>query len=58
MNIKKYVEKVRLKEIFDPVMRFQIGNGFKFKMILDNYIDDSKSGNYAALLEWQNPEYQ
>lgn len=56
---KEYIEKVRLKEIHDPVLNFQISNDFHPHLILRNYMEgDEASGEYAVLLEWDNIYYE
>lgn len=55
---KEYIQKVRLKEIHDPVLAFQLSNGFHVKKVLTNYLKgDSESHEYATLLEWINIYY-
>lgn len=52
---KQYIDKVRRKEIHDPVLNFQISNDFHPTRILKNYLEgDSASKDYAVLLEWDN----
>lgn len=54
-----YIEKVRLKEIYDPTLSFQLSNGFLPKKILSNYLTgDEASLEYAVLLEWANIYYE
>lgn len=53
----EYVQKVKRHEIREPVLSFQIRNGFKFIKILSNYMKDSRSLNNAAFIEWKNPDY-
>ncbi|MGB6150845.1 MAG: bifunctional GNAT family N-acetyltransferase/carbon-nitrogen hydrolase family protein [Pricia sp.] len=56
---KKYIEKVRRKEIHDPVLSFQINNDFHPAKILKNYLDgDEASNDFAVLMEWDNIYYQ
>ena len=56
---KDYIEKVRLKEIHDPVLSFQLANNFHVKKVLTNYLeDDTESLEYATLIEWNNIYYQ
>lgn len=56
---KEYINKVRLKEIHDPVLNFQLSNDFHVKKILRNYLSgDAESKEYAALLEWNNIYYE
>ena len=56
---KEYLEKVKRKEIYDPVLNFQISNDFHPSKILKGYLEgDTNSGEYAVLLEWDNIYYQ
>jgi predicted amidohydrolase/GNAT superfamily N-acetyltransferase len=55
---KQYIEKVRNKEIYDPVLTFQLSNDFHVKKVLKNYMpDDQQSKEFATLLEWDNIYY-
>lgn len=55
MSPREYIQKVRLKEIFDPVLTFQMSNDFHVKKLLKNYLPgDEESREYATLLEWNN----
>ena len=59
MSPKEYIEKVRRKEINDPVLNFQISNDFHPSKILKGYLEgDEASGEFAVLLEWDNIYYQ
>lgn len=53
----EYVQKVIQKEIKEPVLLFQLRNGFKFIKILPNYLKDPRSLNYATFIEWKNSHY-
>jgi len=56
---KEYINKVRRKEIHDPVLNFQVSNDFHPAQILKNYLDgDEASNEYAVLLEWDNIYYE
>lgn len=56
---KEYIEKVRRKEIHDPVLNFQISNDFHPAKILKGYLEgDGDSGEFAVLLEWDNIYYE
>jgi ribosomal protein S18 acetylase RimI-like enzyme len=57
LSVDEYVQKVLKEEIREPVLYFQLKNGFNFIQILPNYIRDSRSLNYATFIEWKNPEY-
>jgi ribosomal protein S18 acetylase RimI-like enzyme len=58
MSAKQFADKVVRDELSDPVLSFQLKNGFKFIKVLDNYLLDKRSLNYASLIEWINPSYQ
>lgn len=59
LSPKEYIEKVRRKEIHDPVLNFQISNDFHPARILKNYLEgDTSSQDYAVLLEWDNIYYE
>jgi ribosomal protein S18 acetylase RimI-like enzyme len=59
MSPREYAEEVLQQNIYDPVLTFQMMNGFTLKRIITNYLsDDEDSMNYAALLEWNNIEYK
>lgn len=56
---KEYIQKVREKEIHDPVLNFQISNDFHPAKIITGYLEgDKESQEYAVLLEWDNIYYQ
>ncbi|MHA6727480.1 GNAT family N-acetyltransferase [Chryseobacterium sp. A301] len=55
---RQYIQKVRKKEIYDPVLTFQLSNSFQPIRILKNYLPgDSSSQDNAVLLEWSNIYY-
>lgn len=58
MSAEEYVDKVVKGEIADPVLSFQMRNGFKFIKVLSNYMRDPRSLNYATFIEWLNPQYK
>ncbi|MEZ5009830.1 MAG: carbon-nitrogen hydrolase family protein [Chitinophagales bacterium] len=56
---RQYIDKVKSKEIHDPVFNFQISNDFHPSKILKNYLEeDSASRDYAVLLKWDNLYYE
>jgi predicted amidohydrolase/GNAT superfamily N-acetyltransferase len=56
---KEYIQKVRTKEIHDPVLDFQMSNDFHPARIITGYLEgDMESGEYAVLLEWKNIYYE
>ncbi|MCF4102584.1 bifunctional GNAT family N-acetyltransferase/carbon-nitrogen hydrolase family protein [Gillisia sp. M10.2A] len=55
---KKYIEKVKLKEIHDPVLSFQLSNDFHVKKVIKGYLPgDHESKEFATLMEWNNIYY-
>ncbi|MFT7071486.1 MAG: putative amidohydrolase/GNAT superfamily N-acetyltransferase [Patiriisocius sp.] len=56
---KEYIEKVKRKEINDPVLNFQISNDFHPTKVMKGYLDgDAASGEFAILMEWNNIYYK
>ncbi|TVQ42683.1 MAG: GNAT family N-acetyltransferase [Saprospirales bacterium] len=56
---RTYIEKVRMREIHDPTLSFQLANDFHVKKIIKNYMpEDKESMEFATLLEWNNIYYQ
>jgi predicted amidohydrolase/GNAT superfamily N-acetyltransferase len=56
---KQYIEKVETKEVYDPVLTFQLSNGFHVQRVLRNYMHfDNESLSYATLLRWNNLYYE
>ena len=56
---KEYIQKVRTREIFDPVLTFQIANDFHVIKVLKGYMPgDEESRDTAVLLEWDNIYYK
>jgi len=56
---RAYIDKVRKKEIDDPVLNFQISNDFHPSKILKKYLEGDKASNeYAVLLKWDNIYYE
>lgn len=59
LSPREYIDKVRKKEIQDPVLNFQISNDFHPAKVLKNYLEgDTASNEYAVLLEWDNVLYE
>jgi ribosomal protein S18 acetylase RimI-like enzyme len=54
MSPLEYANKVIRGELNDPVLSFELANGFRFIKILPNYLEDVRSLNYASFIEWLN----
>ncbi len=59
MSPRQYVDQVIEHNIYDPVLTFQLLNGFTVKRLNTDYLpDDKASQSYATLMEWNNIEYR
>jgi len=55
---RQYIDKVKNKELYDPILTFQLANNFHVRKLMNNYLpDDKESKSYATLLEWINIDY-
>ena len=58
MTPQEYIAAVRRKEIYDPILSFQISNDFEVSRVLTAYLpEDKESRGYATLLQWHNIYY-
>ncbi len=57
LSVQEYVAKVVAGELYDGTLTFQLKNGFAVKGLLQNYLEDSASDNWATLILWQNHDY-
>lgn len=54
-----YIRAVDHRDVYDPILSFQLANDFEVKRLLKDYNpDDEKSQGYATLLEWNNILYE
>ncbi|MCH4156370.1 MAG: bifunctional GNAT family N-acetyltransferase/carbon-nitrogen hydrolase family protein [Muribaculaceae bacterium] len=59
MRPREYINKVKSRDIYDPVLTFQLSNDFHVRRIITNYLpNDEESKHYATLLQWDNIYYQ
>ncbi|WP_448213206.1 GNAT family N-acetyltransferase [Colwellia sp. MEBiC06753] len=59
LSPQKYIELVKKKELYDPILSFQLSNDFEVKRLLTGYLpEDKESKGYATLLEWTNLYYE
>ncbi|WP_082233013.1 GNAT family N-acetyltransferase [Halobacillus massiliensis] len=59
MTAEDYAEKVVNGELYDPVLTFQVNNGFTLNELLPNYLpEDDASRGFATSMEWYNPDYK
>jgi GNAT superfamily N-acetyltransferase len=58
MPVELYAKKVLWGDLTDPVLSFQLREGFRFCGIMSDYLpDDSDSCGQASLIAWVNPDY-
>lgn len=58
LSPRQYVKEVISHNIYDPILTFQLRNGFVLKRINKKYLPDDKASlQYATLMEWNNVEY-
>ena len=59
LSPQQYIEAVKRKEIYDPILSFQLSNDFEVKRVLRAYLpEDKESLGFATLLEWFNIYYE
>jgi GNAT superfamily N-acetyltransferase len=59
MSAELYAKKVVWGDLVDPVLSFQIREGFSYCGVVDDYIpEDQESCGYASLIVWLNPDYR
>jgi predicted amidohydrolase/GNAT superfamily N-acetyltransferase len=58
MTPEEYAARVVSGDLRDRVLSFQLREGFVLRSVLPNYIHDSRSKNFASLIEWLNPDYR
>jgi predicted amidohydrolase len=52
-------ELVKKKELFDPILSFQLSNDFEVRRVLSGYLpEDRESHGFATLLQWTNLYYE
>ena len=55
MKPQEYIAKVKVKQIYDPVLSFQLANDFHVNKVIKGYLPgDEGSREFATLLEWNN----
>lgn len=58
MSPREFIDKVKMNELTDPILTFQLANDFHVKKVLRGYMpDDEESKEYAVLMEWDNIYY-
>jgi len=56
MDVDLYCKKVLWGDLVDPVLSFQLREGFRFCGVVEGYLpEDAESLGYASLIVWLNP---
>lgn len=58
MSPHEYVKNVVAGKIQDSTLSFQLGRGFEVRGLLENYIEDEATDNWATLIVWENPSFK
>lgn len=53
MPVQDYVEAVVRGELIDPTLTFQLRNGFTVRGLIEDYLEDEASDNWATLIVWE-----
>ena len=54
----EYAQRVSQGDLKDQVLSFHLGENLTLRAVMANYVRDSRSKNYASLMEWLNPDYR
>jgi ribosomal protein S18 acetylase RimI-like enzyme len=58
MDVDLYCKKVLWGDFTDPVLSFQLREGFRFCGVVEGYLpEDDESCGYASLIVWLNPKF-
>ncbi|PWG62154.1 bifunctional GNAT family N-acetyltransferase/carbon-nitrogen hydrolase family protein [Sediminicurvatus halobius] len=56
---EEYIELVKRREVYDPILSFQLANDFHVRRVITGYLpEDRESKAYATLLQWDNIFYE
>ena len=59
MTPQQYIELVKAREVYDPVLSFQLSNDFHVRRVITGYLpEDTQSHAYAVISQWINIDYQ
>lgn len=59
MTPQRYIELVKNREVYDPVLSFQLSNDFHVRRVITCYLpEDAESHAYAVISQWINIDYE
>jgi len=56
LTVEQYVAAVVAGELRDPTLSFQLANGFEVVGLIEGYMEDRDTGDWATLIVWHNPD--
>lgn len=56
LSVAQYVAAVVAGELRDPTLSFQLGNGFEVVGLIEGYMEDEYTDDWATLIVWRNPD--
>ncbi|HLU82945.1 MAG TPA: GNAT family N-acetyltransferase [Trueperaceae bacterium] len=57
LTVADYVAAVVAGELRDPTLSFQLDNGFEVVGLIEGYMEDEYTDDWATLIVWRNPDY-
>lgn len=57
LTAHEYMRKVMDGALYDSTFSTQLRNGFVWRGMIANYVQDPPTDGWATLLEWRNPDY-
>jgi predicted amidohydrolase len=59
MTPQQYIDLVKRREIYDPVLTFQLSNDFHVRRVITDYLpEDDESHGFAVISQWFNIDYK
>lgn len=59
LSAEGYAQRVVWGDLRDPVLSFQLREGFSYCGVITGYIpEDDESGGYASIIVWLNPDHK
>jgi len=59
MTPQEYIDLVKRRELYDPVLTFQLSNDFHVRRVIKDYLpEDRESHGFAVISQWLNIDYK
>jgi len=59
MKPEEYIDLVKRRELYDPILSFQLANDFHVRRVITGYLpEDQESKAFATLVQWDNIFYE